>query len=205
MKKGIIIICATVLFCCIGAKAQNPFKNLTENPAVATYKVPGIVDFVTGYLSDPQDEHAGYLSGIWEKHLKKEALPKGEKVTVDSKNGYVCFESGPDEEGFKSVTEMCYWNCDDGLHKLFAENVVASQKGKPIYTEFSGVYIYAYDNATQKLYFIDQDLLGITEELHGEISFTLPRQGKDIKVLFADGTQKTLVWNGKGFTLKDKK
>ena len=50
MKKGIIIICATVLFCCLGAKAQNPFKNLTENPAVATYKVPGIVDFVTGYL-----------------------------------------------------------------------------------------------------------------------------------------------------------
>ena len=72
MKKGIIIICATVLFCCLGAKAQNPFKNLTENPAVATYKVPGIVDFVTGYLSDPQDEHASYLNGIWKKHLKNE-------------------------------------------------------------------------------------------------------------------------------------
>ena len=183
MKKGIILICAMVLFCGLGANAQDPFKNLTENPSVVSYKVPDISGFVTGYLSDPQDE----------------------KVTVDSKNGYVSFESGPDKEGYKSVTEMCYWNCADGLHKLFAENVIATQNGKPIYTEFSGLYIYVYDNATQTLYFVDQDLLGITEELHGEISFSLPRQGKDIKVFFGDGTQKTLAWNGKGFTLKDKK
>ncbi len=202
MKKGIIIICALALFCSLDAIAQNPFKNLTENPSVVTYKVPNIVDFVSGYLSDPQDEHADYLSEVWNKHLNNKALEKDEKVTIDSRNGYVCFESGPDKEGYKSVTEMCYWNCDDGLHKLFAENIVASQNGKPIYTEFSGLYIYVYDNATQKLYFIDQDLLGITEELHGEVSFSLPRQGKDIKVLFGDGTQKTLAWNGKGFTLK---
>ena len=64
--------------------------------------------------------------------------------------------------------------------------------------------IYVYDNATQKLYFVDQELVGMTEELHGETSFSLPRQGKDITVLFADGTQKTLAWNGKGFTLKEK-
>jgi hypothetical protein len=205
MKKGIILICAMVLFCGLGANAQDPFKNLTENPSVVSYKVPDISGFVTGYLSDPQDEHAGYLSGVWKKHLKNQALEKDEKVTVDSKNGYVSFESGPDKEGYKSVTEMCYWNCADGLHKLFAENVIATQNGKPIYTEFSGLYIYVYDNATQTLYFVDQDLLGITEELHGEISFSLPRQGKDIKVFFGDGTQKTLSWNGKGFTLKDKK
>lgn len=202
MKKGIFIICALALFCSLNAKAQDPFKNLTENTSVATYKVPDIVDFVTGFLSDPQDEHIGYLNGVWKKHLTNEALEKDEKVIVDSKNGYVCFESGPDEQGFKSVTEMCYWNCSDGLHKLFAENNAVSQNGKPIYTEFSGLYIYAYDNATQKLYLIDQDLLGLTEEVRGEAFFSLPRQGKDIKVSFGDGSQKTLVWNGKGFTLK---
>lgn len=204
MKKGMIIICALALFCSLDAMAQNPFKNLTENETVATYNVPNIADFVSGYLSDPQDEHSGYLSEVWKKHLKNEALEKDEKVTVDIKNGYVCFESGPDEEGYKSVTEMCYWKCDDGLHKLFAENNVTTRNNKPVYTEFSGLYIYAYDNATQKLYLIDQDLVGMTEELHGEVSFSLPRNGKDIKVSFGDGSQKTLAWNGKGFTLKDK-
>lgn len=205
MKKGIIIVCALALFTSLNAMAQDPFKDLTEDNVVVVYKVPGIEDFVSGYLNDPQDEHSAYLSEVWEKYLNNEALEKDEKVTVDKKNGYVCFESGPDEEGYKSVTEMCYWNCADGLHKLFAENIVATQNGKPIYTEFSGIYIYVYDNATQKLYFVDQELVGMTEELHGETSFSLPRQGKDITVLLADGTQKTLAWNGKGFTLKEKK
>lgn len=204
MKKGIIIICALALFCSLNAKAQDPFKELTEDHAVVTFKVPDITQFVTNYLSDPQDEHSGYLSSVWEKYLKNEALEKDEKVTVDKKNGFVCFESGPDEGGYKSVTEMCYWNCADGLHKLFAENIVASQNGNPVYTEFTGLYVYVYDNATQTLYYVDQDLLGLTEEVRGEISFSLPRQGKDIKVYCGDGTQKKLAWNGKGFTLKNK-
>jgi hypothetical protein len=34
---------------------------------------------------------------------------------------------------------------------------------------------------------------------NGEVTFKLPRQGKDIDVLFSDGTQKKLTWNGKGF------
>lgn len=65
------------------------------------------------------------------------------------------------------------------------------------------MYIYAYDNATQNLYMVDQDQLGIDEDLHGEVVFTLPRKGKDIEVniLNSKKGQKKLVWNGKGFKL----
>lgn len=190
------------------AKAQDPFKNLTKNEAVRTFKVPDIVDFVTVFLSETEDELRGSIAPEWQKYLKNEKLSKGVTFTVDKNNGYVRYEMDydiaypEDKTGEKSCVEFCYWNCADGLHKLFAENVYLTQKGKPIFTEFSGLYIYAYDNATQKLYMIDQDLLGLGEETHGVVTFVLPRMGKDIEVTYANGSKKKLAWNGKGFTLK---
>lgn len=184
------------------AKAQDPFKNLTKNEAVRTFKVPDIVDFVTVYLSETEDELRGSIAPEWQKYLKNEKLSKGITFTVDKKNGYVRYDWFDKETNEKSYVEYCYWNCADGLHKLFAENVCITINDKPVFTEFSGLYIYAYDNATQKLYMIDQDLLGLGEETHGMVTFGLPRQGKDIEVTDANGSKKKLAWNGKGFTLK---
>lgn len=39
----------------------------------------------------------------------------------------------------------------------------ATQDGKAIITQFEGLYVYAYDNATKMLYMIDQDLLGLDD------------------------------------------
>lgn len=216
MKTHALLMASAFLFMAIipnVAKAQDPFKNLTKNEPVRTFKVPDIVDFVTVFLSETEDELRGSIAPEWQKYLKNEKLSKGVTFTVDKKNGYVRYEMDydiaypEDKTGEKSCVEFCYWNCADGLHKLFAENVYLTQKGKPIFTEFSGLYIYAYDNATQKLYMIDQDLLGLDEEIHGEVTFSLPRVGKDIDVFFHDNskvTEKKLIWNGKGFTLKSK-
>lgn len=196
------------------AKAQDPFKNLTKNKAVRTFKVPDIVDFVTVFLSETEDELRGSIAPEWQKYLKNEKLSKGVTITVDKKNGYVRYEMDEDvanpknKTGYKSYVEYCYWNCADGTHKLFAENCGITQNGKAVFTEFSGLYIYAYDNATQKLFMIDQDLLGINDEMHGEVTFALPRVGKDIEESIINGektTQKKLVWNGKGFNLKENK
>ena len=184
------------------AKAQDPFKNLTKNEAVRTFKVPDIVDFVTVFLSETEDELRGSIAPEWQKYLKNENLSKGVTFTVDKKNGYVRYDWFDKETNEKSYVEYCYWNCADGLHKLFAENVGITINDKPVFTEFSGLFIYAYDNATQKLYMIDQDLLGLGEETHGMVTFGLPRQGKDIEVTDANGSKKKLAWNGKGFTLK---
>ena len=106
--------------------AQNPFKNLTKNEAVRTFKVPDIVDFVTVFLSETEDELRGSIAPEWQKYLKNEKLSKGVTITVDKKNGYVRYEMDEDvanpknKTGYKSYVEYCYWNCSDGLHKLFA-------------------------------------------------------------------------------------
>ena len=204
--RTIVLAAAAMLLMAIiptVAKAQDPFKDLEENYPVVTVKTPNIENFVTAYLSEAEDEHLGSLAEMWQKHLNKEAFDESEKVTVDAKNGYVCFETFDleDSEGFNSMTEMCYWNCDDKKHKLFAENVGVTQNGKPVFTEFTGLFVYVYDNASQTLYTIDQDLLGL-EDVRGDVTFRLPQKGKDIDVFFSDGTQKKLAWNGKGFTLK---
>lgn len=207
----VLITSATLLLMAIipnVAKAQNPFKDLTKNDVVATFKVPDIVDFVTVFLSEPEDELRGSIAPEWQKYLKNEKLSKGVTITVDKKNGYVRYEMDydvaypKDKTGQKTCVEYCYWNCADGLHKLFAENVLLTDNNGPFYTEFSGLYIYAYDNATQKLYMIDQSLLGMGEVDQGEVTFALPRQGKDIEVTYSNGSKKKLAWNGKGFTLK---
>ena len=203
------------MFCCISAMAQDPFKDLTkEYPTVdVTFKgqSPTIVDFLTSYLSISEDELRGAISQEWNKYLKHEPLSKGVTFTVDQKNGYIRYDvdddiAYPDDKsGYKTCVEFCYWNCADGAHKLFGENVLITQNDNPIFTEFSGMYIYAYDNASKKLYMVDQDLLGIVDELRGNTTFVLPRQGKDIEVFMDnDGkkVQKKLVWNGKGFNLK---
>ncbi len=212
MKKHTVLLAAAAFmlmaFLPNAAKAQDPFKDLTKNDAVCTLKVPDIVDFVTAYLTDTEDELNGSVAAEWTKYLKNEKQGKGVTFTVDKKNGYVRYEMDydvaypEDKSGEKTCVEYCYWNCADGLHKLFAENVVITRKGKPVFTEYSGMYILVYDNATQKLYTIDQGLLGVGEETHGEVTMTLPRKGKDIEINLANGTKKTLAWNGKGFTLK---
>lgn len=214
MKSKVIMICAVTVFCCLSAMAQDPFKDLSkEDPTVeVTFKgqSPTIVDFLTSYLSISEDELRGSIVHEWEKYLKNEPLSDGVTFVVDQKNGYIRYAKDydiayPEEEtGEKSCVEFCYWNCADGAHKLFGENVYLTQNGEPIFTEFSGMYIYAYDNATKKLYMINQDNLGLGEDIQGDVTFTLPRQGKDIEVSFyKDSKQikKRLTWNGKGFKL----
>jgi hypothetical protein len=192
------------------AKAQDPFKDLTKNDVVATFKVPDIVDFVTYFLNDPIDEQRASVATEWEKYLKNEKLGKGVSFVVDKKNGYIRYEKDydvaypDDKNGEKGIVEYCYWNCADGLHKLFAENVKLTRNGEPEFAQLTGLYIFVYDNATQKLYRVDQTLVGLGGDVTaGEVTFDLPRYGKDIEMR-VDGTQKKLVWNGKGFTLENK-
>jgi hypothetical protein len=214
MKKRTIVLAIAALMLAtslpFAAKAQDPFKNLTKNDVVATFKVPDIVDFVTYFLNDPIDEQRESVATEWQKYLKNEKLGKGVSFVVDKKNGYIRYEKDCDvaypdyKNGEKEIVEYCYWNCEDGLHKLFAENVKLTRNGKPEFAQLTGLYIFVYDNATQKLYRVDQSLVGLGGDvIFGEVTFDLPRFGKDIE-MYANGTQKKLVWNGKGFTLKNK-
>ena len=66
MKNKTILLFAALLFGYTSAMAQNPFKNLTQNvPSTeVTYKgqSPSIVDFLTCFLSETEDELHGALS-----------------------------------------------------------------------------------------------------------------------------------------------
>ena len=210
MKTKTLIICAVAVFCCLGAYAQDPFKDLTKNDAVVTVKAPSIIDFVSAFLSEPEDELRGSIAPEWNKYLNHEPQSKGVTLLVDQKNGYVRYEVDHDvaypndPTRIKSYVEYCYWNCADGAHKLFAENVGMTENGEPVFAQIEGLYIYAYYNATRKLYMIDQESLGLGEATWGEVTFALPRKGKDIEVCLIKGSkkiQKKLVWNGKGFKL----
>ena len=216
MKNKTILLFAALLFGYTSAMAQNPFKNLTQNvPSTeVTYKgqSPSIVDFLTCFLSETEDELHGALSQEWDSYLRKDEPEKGVTFTVDQKNGYIRYDMDydvaypEDPSGIKSYVEYCFWNCDDGKHKLFAENIGMTQNGKATIGQFDGLYIYAYDNATKTLYMIDQDKIGLVDDLHdysqGPITFALPRKGKDIEVFINTDSkviQKKLTWNGKGF------
>lgn len=210
--RTLLVVLTTLILTAIFppvAKAQDPFKDLTENFFVTKVQTPSIEGFITAYLSEPEDEHRGALAEVWDKYLNNEPQGEGSTLTVDKKAGYFRYELDydvaypEDKMGLKSVTEFCYWNCDDGKHKLFAENVCSTREGKLFFGQFDGLYIYAYDNATKSLFMIDQDLLGLDDEVRGEVTFRLPQKGKDIEVFYSDGTQKILSWNGKGFTLKE--
>ena len=211
--RSIILAAAALALMAIvpnAAKAQDPFKDLTKNDVVATFRVPDIVDFVTYFLNDPINEQEESVATEWQKYLKNEKLGKGASFVVDKKNGYIRYEMDydlaypDDKSGEKNIVEYCYWNCEDGLHKLFAENVKLTRNGKPEFAQLTGLNIFVYDNATQKLYRVDQSLVGLGGDvIFGEVTCDLPRFGKDIE-MYANGTHKKLVWNGKGFTLKNK-
>ena len=99
-----------------------------------------ISDFVSWMLAEPEDELSGPLSEAWDLYRKNKPLGKGTTIVLDEKNGYFRYELDFDkvyeiEEDVLTesviIVEMCVWNCADGKHKLFAENIYSVEKGKP--------------------------------------------------------------------------
>ena len=205
MKK---IILSIVLVCCtLSLAAQETIR--------VNYKgaKPTISDFATAFLyayewnensDDVLDEARNAMKNVWLDHLKGEKLSQNEKLTVDQKNGYICYESQGD--GYLSRTEMCYWNEADGKHKLFAYNVRLFSNGTCIAGQFDGLTFYRYNNATKKM---TECAPPGFDEIYGtddgaRVSYALPRTGKDI--IYTEWTdkgkrkQKTLKWNGRKFS-----
>ena len=148
----------------------NPYPEENDEYAYAvTVKYQGqkpiITDFINAFFGEEsEDELTGYLSDLWHRYLKNEPLDKNEKVTVDTKNGFACFEKvyPPEEDykGGKMLVEMCYWNCSDGNHKIYAESVQYFDAGRAVETEFSGIVFGIYNNATHKMTYTYQDDMG---------------------------------------------
>ena len=126
-------------------------------------------------------------------------LDDDETLTLDTKNGFLVYEQKWEDHLLR--LEMCYWNESDGKHKLFADNNWSYRNGKPILGQFGGLNFLRYNNSTKRMSYIDAP--GFDVEVYDK-AYALPRTGKDIIVTtwHEDGkkTQKTLKWNGHGFS-----
>lgn len=175
---------------------------------------PTISDFAGAYLltyvydedgDDCLDEARSAMKHIWAQYLKGKPLGKGNKITVDQKNGYVGYESKDEYSSENDILkiEMCYWNESDGKHKLFAYNVSSFRNGKCYPGQFDGIIFYRYNNATKKMVYCDDPFNRVESADGAWISYSLPRVGKDITVNYwyeSGKKQKLLKWNGRRFS-----
>ena len=188
---------------------------------------PGICDFITTLNNQEEGMFmdSGNVIDSWNHYLNNEKQEPGADIIVDKKNGYVCqsfyfsYEINGETREEKATCEMCYWNCADGKHKLIAENVISMMDGKYVIGQYSGTMFFLYDNATRKMWAVDDELIGAYVEpvideancqtgkemtVSGETVavYSLPQQGKDINVVVYRGNKKTearLVWDGMRF------
>lgn len=198
MKKFFMLVAFVVMT--ITVNAQDSFRVNYQGAS------PTIVDFAWAFLfSDDDDEEecdqeatAGIKNALTNYRQGK---PQDENVTftVDTKNGYIVYEFRYDEH--LSRIEMCYWNEADKKHKLFAYNHWSFSNGKRRLGQYDTLVFCRYNNATKKMTMCETP--GFDVDYYNN-SYALPRTGKDIIATkwSDDGTktQKTLKWNGSGFS-----
>lgn len=178
MNKTITMICTMVLlFCGIIADAQQksyPEDMLNFDSSyfiTVEYKgtSPGIVDMVTSLLNTEGAMlmDSGDFFDAWDHYLRHEPQEPGSEIIVDEKNGYVYMENtfqdefeGETREG-KVFYEMCYWNCADGKHKLFAMTCNSMINGRYVEGQTTGLSVELYENARHIMWDVNEALLGL--------------------------------------------
>ena len=182
-------------------------------PVVFAGQRPTITDFVTAILSQEEiGESLGEMKDNWDLYLAGRKLPQGRSILVDSKNGYLRYDTEDKEEDdlvYTSFIEYCYWNCADGRHKLIALNTVCFRNGEPFMGQFSGVSFYMYDGHTRRMDFTSGYDLGLDfdypEGTEVEVQ-QLPRVGKTIEYHFYTRSGEVLkkaTWDGNKFVVSD--
>ena len=166
---------------------------------------PTISDFATAFLNYKAKEMAYYgkVNDDWKHYRQKKALSKNVSIIVDTKNGYMRYETRNQEEKDTIVTEMCFWNCADGKQKLVCANTFWMLNGDYGSDEFTGTYFFVYDNAKKEMRVIYPEDIGALYDGDGLSVFFLPRKGKNIKVSAAGGGERwdeVLEWDGFQFT-----
>ena len=197
---------SAIVFSCLtlSLMAQNGIK--------VNYKgsKPTVTDFAWAAfpsLNYEGEEESGdrpwrTLENAMKRHRNGLPQEAGDKLTIDTKNGYILFEqAGNEDEDYIFRLEVCFWNESDGRHKLIAFNNMASYaEGRPSMTELSDIRFYRYDNNTKRMVACDPP--GFEIEYSG--TYSMPRVGKNI--IFThwndDGstTEKVLRWNGRRFS-----
>lgn len=208
LLKKIMMAAAMLLCVCATVTAQED-DNYSFTVKYQGQR-PTITDFVTAFLSQEElGEVFGNVSDQWK--LYRQGKRTNGTFTVDQNNGFIEYKSVNDEGGerFESVIEFCYWNMSDNRHKLFATNCNFRRNGTYFFTENSGPSVLIYDSQTRRMSYATMSDFGMeyTPLNNGNAIFNLPRQGKNIKLIFpptaetpnVETSYSEYVWDGKKF------
>ena len=144
-----------------------------EYPYFITVKYKGasptIVDLVTSLLNTEGAMlmDSGDFIDAWDHYLRHEPQEPGSQIIVDEKNGYVYMESTFQDESegetreAKGFYEMCYWNCADGKHKLFAMTCNSMKNGRYVEGQTTGLSTQLYENARHIMWDVNESLIGL--------------------------------------------
>ena len=168
---------------------------------------PTISDFATAFLEHFKEmKFYDKVHNEWLRHLQKKPLSKDVSISVDTKNGYMRYETHNREESDTIVMEMCFWNCADGKHRLFCANTVWHLNGDYGSDEYTGAHFFLYDNKKKEMRSLYPEDIGALYDGDGLSVFFLPRKGKNIKVSAAGGGERwdeVLEWDGYQFISRE--
>lgn len=222
MKKFFFCLIAAMMVGVCGVSAQNPYPEEDDPDAFVipvTYAGarPTLQDFINSSFDFNAEYYGlgevwGAVDDAWTKYKKNQKQDADTKLTVDGKNGYFKYERVYVDEDTKDtsilVAEICYWNCSDGKHKLYCENVSCFFNGRAVGTEHVGISFYVFNSATRKMTHIHNDAMGVEvntgfDKWDSEcpiVTYSLPQVGKDIIATINNkptgNEQVVLKWNG---------
>ena len=204
MKK----LALTLLFACcaLALAAQDVYKVKFqgERPTIADFADALFTQVMDDEEECETDESFNAIKYAWSQYRKGLPQDENDTLTVDQKNGFICYESRYEKDLVR--IELCYWNESDQKHKLIAYNVSCFSDGKYSAGQFDGLVFYRYDNAKKELTWCEAP--GFEVEYGTEdgawVYYDLPRSGKNITVnyCYQNGTKKqsTLKFDGRRFS-----
>jgi len=169
---------------------------------------PTIADFVTACFkpADEGDELTNHCNYTWQLYRERKPLPAYTTIELDKNNGYMKYECSEPDGVNRLVVEVCYWNCDDGVHKVVAENVVSFRNNRHECGQYDGLNFYLYDSGRRAMKSMYTGLLCGEEFAEicnsSAVTISLPRYGKSIQVAqtsAAGVSQHKLNWDGSKF------
>lgn len=163
MKKTTVLALFLMLLCC--SISAQPSRKSKSNRLT-------IKEIVNNQLSDPEGELIGAVHDAWQRYLNGKPLKKGEKITLDGRNGYFRYENNHAEIDEHTYVEICYWNRSDGK-QLVAWNSVVIYEDKPAVTECTYLEICLYNPSSHEWEELDEDPVGVclTEKETGPSSY----------------------------------
>lgn len=223
--RRVMLLAVVAWLYSMSISAQVPYpKDMFSDEMATQVKFKGaqptIRDFVNAYFNSDEawPEIWGTCLDAWENYKAGKPQVKGSKVLLDTKNGFFRFTQNLKEaygEDFSDndeyFIEMCYWNCADKKHKVFAVSLFGKEHDIWTNGQYNGITFHIYDNATHKMYQVPTEDMGIAfdptnhdyaNDVYPTDVYFLPQKGKDIRLethIGKDMKERLFKWDGMRF------